>query len=181
MSQKCIGECGNCGSKVYIPLFFYSIHPPQPQCHGCGCKVQSGHLPVLPVVNPPDETPKGQKYVEKEFAKGTGAGNLQEAVENLRQQSLPFVPLTPKQKSEVQEKIEETRELVQKIQKTQQEKELTDLQSEKLADMEKSIDKLENMMVLVAQTLKEIKQRLPQESPKDPFQTEYVEKDVTQV
>lgn len=153
MSQKCVGECSNCGSLVYVPMFFYSIHPPQPQCSGCGCKAKS-QVPVLPMVNPPKETPKGSSQ-DKEISE------LQKAVEKHRQQVLPFVPLSPQQKSEVQEKIEETRKIVMEIQKEQIATEAQTLENEKMAAMEKAIDRLESMMVLVAKSLKEIKDQLP--------------------
>jgi uncharacterized Zn finger protein (UPF0148 family) len=68
------------------------------------------------------------------------------------------VDMTPEQKSEVQEKIDETRKIVEGIQQEQQAKETKDLNAEKFADMEKAIEKLENMMVLVAKALKEIKE-----------------------
>lgn len=147
MSHIFCGKCPQCGGATWVPYGWFGIYPPQPACQrGCG-------LPGIGT-SPTDF----QKMLETYMSPPPCPGHPPKA-------AVP-APMTPEQKSEVQEKIEETRKIVEGIQQEQQSKEAQGLQSEKFAEMEKSIEKLENMMVLVAKALKEIKEALPPQPEK---------------
>lgn len=50
INEQIVGKCGKCGGIVTVPVIFWSVVAPVPQCKSCGARVdQTVHLPTLPM------------------------------------------------------------------------------------------------------------------------------------
>lgn len=49
INKKTVGTCGNCGGAVQVPMIFYSVVPPRPQCSSCHAYAAEDHGPVIPM------------------------------------------------------------------------------------------------------------------------------------
>lgn len=145
MSHRYHGKCPSCMSPIWVPIFFYSIYPPEPHCVNPLCDGEPKCGPRFGMKHPWMEE-------EKDMSPPKGMGKK----------------MTESQKEEVKEKIEDTRKIVERIRQEQQTVEELQLAQEKATNFEKRIDNLESMMVLVAKSLKEIKDRLPPAPLKEP-------------
>lgn len=46
---RVIGRCSICGGRVVVPVIFWSVVPPVPQCEKCGAVAAAPRLPVIPM------------------------------------------------------------------------------------------------------------------------------------
>ncbi len=47
MSTTTVGSCSICGGRVSVPLVWWGVVPPIPQCDSCGAVEASPHGPVI--------------------------------------------------------------------------------------------------------------------------------------
>ena len=51
-NEQTVGTCGNCGGPVVVPIAWWGINPPGPQCKRCGAFAKRDFGPPMPMEPP---------------------------------------------------------------------------------------------------------------------------------